>query len=102
MAIIRFEWDEAKNATNQRKRGISFEEATQVFKDPLFLLIEDHEVDSEQRWHALGTTADALILAVVHTTAEGLEDGTWIEVIRIISARQASRKERKTYEEQHG
>jgi len=102
VANLRFEWDEAKNLANQRKHGIRFEDATQVFKDPLHLLVEDREVDGERRWHAFGMTMDAVVLAVVHTTSEERQDGSWLEVVRIISARQASRKEKKVYEEQDG
>jgi uncharacterized DUF497 family protein len=46
---IRFEWDEAKNLSNQRKHGVSFEEASQVFLDPLHIVVADRVVDGEQR-----------------------------------------------------
>jgi uncharacterized protein len=46
---IRFEWDEAKNVSNQRKHGVSFEEASQVFLDPLLVSVKDHIQNGEQR-----------------------------------------------------
>lgn len=101
MVSIRFEWDDAKNATNQRKHGISFEEATETFDDPLYLLIEDRDKDGEVRWHAIGSTSDGLMLMVVHTILEEKDSNKLIDIIRIISARRATRKEKRTYEEQH-
>lgn len=102
MANIRFEWDEGKNNANQRKHGISFEEATEIFDDPLFLLVEDRRKDAEVRWHAFGATSDGLVMMVVHTAIEEQEGETPMDIIRIISARRATRKERRTYEEQYG
>ena len=102
MANIRFEWDEAKNLANQRKHGIGFEEATEVFDDPLYMLVEDSSEYEEPRWHAFGMTADGLVLMVVHTILEDQESLVSVDIIRIISARQATRRERRTYESQHG
>ncbi len=76
---IQFEWDEAKNASNQRKHGLSFEEASEVFLDPLHVAFADRVVDGDQRWLALGLTklegGTFLILAVAHTAREDL--GEW-------------------------
>jgi len=47
---IRFEWDEAKNLSNQRKHGVSFEDASEVFRDPLYVSLKDRIEDGEQRW----------------------------------------------------
>ena len=102
MAKIRFEWDEAKNLINQRKHGISFEEATEIFDDPLYMLVEDISEHGEPRWQAFGITADRLVLMVVHTVEEHNEDAMPTDIIRVISARRATRKERGTYEDQHG
>jgi uncharacterized DUF497 family protein len=103
---IRFEWDEAKNVSNQRKHGVSFEEASQVFWDPLHVTVADRVVDGEQRWQALGLVRRAsggfLLLLVAHTVREDLEQGTSIEVIRIISARRAIREEIQSYEDENG
>ncbi len=106
MTGIRLEWDEAKNLSNQRKHGLSFEEASQVFLDPLHIVVADRLVDGEQRWQALGfarrATGSLLLLVVAHTAREGLEHGTFIEVVRIISARKATPEERTSYEDENG
>ena len=103
---IRFEWDEAKNLANQRKHGVSFEEASQVFLDPLHLAVPDRVVDGEQRWQALGlaqrTIGCLLILLVAHTVREESESDACIEVVRIISARKATAQERQCYEDENG
>jgi hypothetical protein len=95
---IRFEWDEAKNLSNQRKHGIRFEEASRVFFDPLHIVVE-------QRWQALGLIRrDAgalLLLLVAHTVREDEQADEWIEVIRIISARRATPEERRIYEDEN-
>ena len=98
---ILFEWDEAKNLSNQRKHGISFEEGTQVFLDPLFVSVKDLIVDGEQRWQTFGEVEGCLLLMVAHTVRETDEHGQAIEVMRSISARHASRKERQRYEDEN-
>lgn len=106
MIGLRFEWDEVKNLANQRKHGISFNAANQVFLDPLHLVISDRVVDEQQRWHALGVvnfpTGNQLLVLVVHTVREGEGQDSITEVIRIISARKATAEERKTYEGENG
>jgi uncharacterized DUF497 family protein len=106
MAGIRFEWDEAKNLSNQRKHGVSFQEASQVFWDPLHVAVADRVVDGEQRWQTLGlarrSAGGLLLLLVAHTIREDLEPGTFIDVVRIISARKATPEERKSYEDENG
>ena len=93
MAKMRIEWDERKNLLNQRKHGISFQEAATVFVDERALLIPDpSHSDEEDRFLLLGTSAALRTLVVCHCYKESAE------VIRIISARRASQKERKTYE----
>jgi uncharacterized DUF497 family protein len=54
MAGIRFEWDEAKNVSNQRKHGTSFEDACEVFRDPLYVSVKERIQDGEQRWQTFG------------------------------------------------
>jgi hypothetical protein len=95
---IRFEWDEAKNLANQRKHGVSFEDASEIFRDPLFVSLKERIKDGEQRWQTFGKVGNRLLMMVAHTVREEDAHGTTIEVIRIISARYASRKEQKFYE----
>ncbi len=92
---MRFEWDPKKSDTNAKKHGVSFEEARQVFNDPLHLSIMDERFNYfEERWVTLGQISDRQILVVVNLFFD--EDGE--EVIRIISAREATKNERKQYE----
>ncbi len=102
MESLRFEWDETKNLSNRRKHGVSFEDACQVLRDPLCVSVQDRIEGGEQRWQTLGMVEGFLLLTVAHTVREELEDGTWVEVIRIISARRATRKERRRYEDENG
>ena len=102
MSGIRFEWDESKNLSNQRKHGVSFEEACQVFRDPLYVSVQDRIEGGELRWQTLGMVEGLLLLTVAHTVEEELADGSSVDVIRIISARPATRKERRRYEDENG
>ena len=102
MAGIRFEWDGTKNLSNQRKHGVSFEEACQVFRDPLYVSVQDRIEGGELRWQTLGMVEGFLLLTVAHTVGEELEDSSMVDVIRIISARPATRKERRRYEDENG
>lgn len=98
---MRFEWDEAKNLSNRRKHGVSFEEACEVFRDPLYVSVRDRIQDGEPRWQTLGMVEGVLLLTVAHTVREENDNGSVVEVIRIISARQATRKERRRYEDEN-
>jgi hypothetical protein len=92
--MVRFAWDAGKARINERKRGVSFELARHVFDDPNALMNQDRIEDGEYRWQTLGMVEGVLLLLVAHTfTEEGAD-----EVVRIISARRADRKERKLYE----
>lgn len=82
-----FEWDESKNASNFEKHGISFDEVTDIFDDPNRLQ-EIQRRGGERRWKTIGAVL-SVVLTVVYTTRENL--------IRLISARAASRKERSDY-----
>lgn len=96
----RFEWDLAKAAINLRKHAISFDIALRVFADP-FALTEQVRIEGdEQRWQTLGIVEGYLLLVVAHTVRDDEEDGQPIEIIRIISARAADRKERRRYEQE--
>jgi len=90
---LRFEWDPEKAAVNWDKHGVSFEEAATAFGDPLSLTIPDpdHSSPEELRFVVLGLSFQNRLLVVVH-----VEQG---DNIRIISARPATRAERRTYEE---
>ena len=90
-----FEWDERKNRRNRAKHGVSFEAATLVFDDPHAVGVPDRTEEGEERWKTVGMAAGVVPLLVVHTHRE--EGGE--EYIRIISARKATPRERKTYEE---
>lgn len=91
---MRFEWDETKNGSNQSKHGVSFELASEVFADPLHVSIADRIEGGEQRWSTLGIVEGIVILIVAHTWRDDGDE----EVVRIISARKATRKERRSYE----
>jgi uncharacterized protein len=90
---LTFDWDPSKAAANRRKHGISFEEATAVFDDPIVLLLADLE-HGEPRIIAIGASNRERVLFVVSVEID--ED-----VMRIVSARKATRSERRSYEEDH-
>jgi len=96
-----FEWDPAKAASNVRKHGISFEVATRVFSDPYAITLQDVTERDESRWLTVGMVSGLAIVVVVHAGREIVEDGRSVEVIRIISARSADRKERRRYEQKN-
>ena len=90
-----FSWDARKALGNLKKHGVSFEEAATVFGDPEALDWGDPEhSQAEVRFKRLGTSVAGRILIVVYTPRK-VKDGK--EIIRIISARQTTRKERKAY-----
>ena len=90
-----YAWDPAKAASNFRKHGIRFEEAVDAFDDPLALTVADRvEKKGERRWQTLGIVGGAIVLFVAHTEEDEGED----EIVRIISARRATRQERRRYE----
>jgi uncharacterized protein len=86
-----FRWDESKAAENQRKHGVSFEEAVSVFDDPLFVL-QDASRRQEQRDAVIGFSSAGRLLTVVHIEIDG-------EFIRIISAWRASAAEEAFYDQ---
>jgi uncharacterized DUF497 family protein len=96
---IRFEWDPAKAKRNWRKHGIRFETAVRAFADPFLLTEPDRIVDGEQRWRTLGIVEGYFLLLVIYAIREEDEDDEPIEIIRLISARTADRKERRRYEQ---
>ena len=82
--------------SNKRKHGISFETAQLVFQDPLHITRHDRIENREQRWQTVGTVGGLQLLLVAHTWLDE-QDGS--EHIRIISARLATKIERKAYEQ---
>jgi hypothetical protein len=96
---MRFEWNQEKNRLNQLKhRGIAFESAALVFDDPHVIFRKDRIVSGEQRWHAIGA-AEGAVLLVVHVYR--MENGNGEEEnVRIISAREANKRERRIYIQQ--
>ena len=90
--MIKFEWDPRKDSANQRRHGVSFEEAQSVFFDENAIQFydEDHS-EQEDRFIMLGLSIRSRILVVCHCERESGN------VIRIISARKATRSERKYY-----
>lgn len=99
MTSVRFEWDEAKNLSNQRKHdGVCFEDACRVFQDPLHVSVQDRVEEGELRWQSVGAVHGFMILVVAHTLWEEDAEGGSMEVIRIISARRATPRERQRYE----
>ena len=95
--MIQFEWDETKARLNRIKHGVTFEEAILVFDDPYVLSEQDRVVDGESRWQSVGLVHGALLLLVAHTSDEVV--GEELEIVRIVSARKANRKERIRYGE---
>jgi uncharacterized DUF497 family protein len=94
MKDVRFEWDDKKDSANKHKHGISFEEAQTVFFDPNARLIADPDhSEHEERFIILGMSYTLKIIVVCHCYKSKNE------VIRIISARKAMKKEEKTYME---
>jgi len=88
---MRFEWDEAKNQINIRKHGIDFSDVPDMFQHPMLLLRDYRQAYGEERWIGLGWL-QALVGVVVYTEWQA-------DVIRIISARKATRQEAKRYDQ---
>lgn len=87
MAVV---YDPAKSASNLRKHGITFADAEAVLSDPLALTVEDVQSSGERRFVTIGGGAGGEVLVVIYTE----RDGNY----RLISARRATQRERKTYE----
>jgi uncharacterized DUF497 family protein len=89
---MKFEWDDEKASINERKHEVSFSEALTVFGDPLALTGYDPDHSTqEDRYITMGTSISERLLIVCHTDRD--------ERIRIISARVATKRERKDYED---
>ena len=95
--VCEFEWDPIKEKSNFNKHGVQFEQAAEVFRDPLALTIRDEEHSgTETRWITLGTDASGRHVLVVHTFVQVDEE---VVRIRLISARPPTRAELRSYEE---
>lgn len=92
---VEFDWHPGKAASNLRQHGIAFWQAATVFRDPLARSMpdEDHS-DVEDRWVTIGQTADGRLVVVVHTFRQRDDQS----LVRIISARDATRRERRIFE----
>ena len=94
MEMLSFEWDPQKDLINRKKHGISFEEAATVFEDVNALVISDPEhSEDEERFVILGFSLQANLLVVCHCYRASES------VIRIISARKATKNESRQYQE---
>ena len=91
----RYDWDEDKALANERKHGIAFALATDVFRDPL--RVTSHDIDhanSEDRWTVVGLTKSGTLVVVICA----IDDREDYECVRMISARKATMRERREYE----
>lgn len=94
---MKFEWDPAKATANLAKHGVSFELAREVWDDPLLAVLPDRVEAGEQRWHAIGLVGAVVVLLVVHVHPDPDHE----ERVRIVSARKATARERRRYEQDH-
>lgn len=94
---IEFTWNPAKAASNLRKHGVAFAQAASVLADPLAISVFDtaHSTQ-EDRWFTLGISHQRILLAVAHTYTVDADNHA---TVRMISARPATRSERKQYED---
>lgn len=93
---MRFTWDLSKAILNAQKHKVSFEEAEQVFNDPLHLSVMDHRFSYfEERWITVGQSEGRRLVVVAHL----LFDSDGEEVIRIISTREATKNEQRYYQD---
>lgn len=93
---LEFTWDPAKAASNITRHGVSFPQAASVFADVMALTVFDAEhSEFEERWFTMGMASSGKLFAVSHTY---MATGAGSAQIRIISAREATRSERKQYE----
>lgn len=88
---MRFEWDEAKNASNYEKHGIRFEEAVRIFQDLTLTTIDGRKDYGEVREISIGRIGGVVCVTVVHTDRD--------DTLRVISARPATRPERSKFDD---
>lgn len=92
LAVMRFEWDEAKNDSNVRKHGIDFTDAPEVFEYPMLTWLDTQSNYGEDRWCAIGMTGGHVVKLVFTERGDG-------EIMRVISLRKANKHERQRYQE---
>lgn len=91
---MEFEWDRAKELSNRTKHGLGFPDASRVFDDPDHQVVFDGIHDREERWRAIGLIQGLAVIVIAYTD----RDHEGVEIVRIISARRATRQERNDYE----
>jgi uncharacterized DUF497 family protein len=92
--MVNFEWDPGKATQNRRKHRVSFQEAATVFGDPFSVTYPDpYHSTSEQRFITVGMSSVGRVLILAHVDRN--------EIVRIISARKTTQRERKQYEEKN-
>jgi len=95
-ATYEFDWDAEKAEANARKHGVTFEGAMTVFRDRLAVTVYDEEhSEQEERWVTIGRTEGGSTVIVVHTFTPTTPGNA---LIRIVSAREATNRERQQYE----
>ena len=89
-----FSWSDEKNRENIKKHGLSFQEASPVFLDPYLVIRHDeaHSSMKETRWKGIGVLGNNLLLAIIFVEEKE-------HIIRLISARKATKKEKENYSE---
>ncbi len=95
--MIKFTWDERKNTINVKKHGFGFELASSAFEDPFALFGENQQHEGEMRCVTLGMTG-GVILTITHLPLEEDKSDPGTMVCRLISAREATRQEKKHYD----
>ena len=95
---MRFEWDENKSLSNQKKHGMNFGKAAEVFNDPYLVSYFENIYSNEERWSIIGFTTNLTLLVVIHMFPNIYE----VDLVRIISARPATKTERKYYATENG
>ena len=88
---LRFEWDPVKAASNSRKHGVTFAEASECFSDPLAIVLDDSQ--HPERLILIGSSRSSRLIFTVYVDVSAA-------LIRIVSARKASARERRAYEEE--
>jgi len=91
---VQFEWDSEKAKVNLAKHRVAFALATRVWDDPFHVAFPERIENGERRWLALGLVGREMLLVVAHSYPDALDE----ERIRVISARKATPKERRRYE----